>query len=208
MEKHPEEALSDIRRMMERSSRFHSLSGFSMVAAGICGLLGIVWVKFLILPAAGPGHPVMPVEDVLRDRLIVAALSVLVAAVGSGFFFTRLKIREKGLPLWDAVFRKVTVSFLIPMITGGALVLGMVFYGEYHFIAAVCLLFYGLALVNAAHNTLNEIRFLGMFEILAGIFCLFSGYKLLSLALGFGVLNILYGLIIWYRYKEGVSIKK
>lgn len=207
MEKQPGEALSDIRRMMERSSRFHSLSGFSLVAAGICGLLGMVWVKFLILPTANPDYSGMSANSFLRDRLIVAALCVLVAAVLSGYLFTWLKTRKKGLPLWNMIFRKVAVSFLIPMVAGGALAIGMIFYEEYHFIAAVCLLFYGLALVNAAHNTVTEIRTLGILEILAGIFCLFSGYKLLSLSLGFGILNILYGIIIWYRYKESALVK-
>lgn len=205
MENYPEDTLSDIHRMMEQSSRFHSLSGFSLVAAGICGLLGITWVKLLIMPDEASYMPSS--GDNLRDQLIVAALCILVAALLSALFFTWLKARKKGMLLWGVVFRKVTISFLIPMITGGALVIGMIFYGEYHFIAAACLLFYGLALVNAAHNTLKEIRLLGMLEILTGIFCLFSGNKLLALAFGFGILNILYGLFIWYKYKGSESVK-
>ena len=34
------EAIHDIKRMMERSSRFISLSGFSGISAGICALIG------------------------------------------------------------------------------------------------------------------------------------------------------------------------
>ncbi len=36
----PLETLQDIKRMMERSSRFISLSGWSGISAGICALLG------------------------------------------------------------------------------------------------------------------------------------------------------------------------
>lgn len=206
MNKEPEDTLSDIHRLMERSSRFHSLSGFSLVAAGICGLLGIAWVELLITKPLQANYE-NRISDSLRDDLIVAALCILLAAVIGGLFFTWLKARKKGLPLWSVVFRKVTAGFLIPMAAGGALVVGMVFQQDYHFIAASCLLFYGLALVNAAHYTLKEIRFLGMFEILTGIFCLFSGYQLISLAVGFGILNVLFGFIIWYRYRESTLVK-
>lgn len=206
MNKEPEDTISDIHRLMERSSRFHSLNGFSLVAAGICGLLGVAWVRIL---TTGPFQVDYGkrIGDRLRDDLIVAGLCILAAAIISALFFTWLKARKKGLPLWSVVFRKVTASFLIPLVTGGALVVGMIFRQEYHFIATSCLLFYGLSLVNAAHYTLKEIRFLGMFEIIVGIFCLFSEYRLLSLAIGFGLLNILYGLIIWYKYKESALVK-
>lgn len=39
----PLEELQHIKRMMERSSRFISLSGFSGIAAGICALAG-AWI--------------------------------------------------------------------------------------------------------------------------------------------------------------------
>lgn len=205
MENSPENTLSDIRRLMDRSSRFHALSGFSLVAAGICGILGIAWVKRILLPAR-ENYSLSGGEN-LRDQLMVAALCILAAAILSGFFFTWLRARKKGLHLWNVVFRRVTISFLIPMVAGGALVIGMIFYREYHFIAACCLLFYGLALVNAAHHTLVEIRILGILEVLTGIFCLFSGYQVLSLAIGFGVWNIVYGVVIGYKYKEKVSVE-
>jgi hypothetical protein len=203
MEKRPEETLSDIHRLMERSSRFHSLSGFSLVAAGVCGLLGSWWLNMLVYHTAGLQQGNMqPVSESLRDKLAVAAVCTFIAAALSAFFFTWLKARKKQLPLWDVVFRKVTLSFVIPMFVGAVLITGMMYENDYTFIAACCLLFYGLSLVNAAHHTLKEIRYLGMFEILLGILCLFSRYELLSLAMGFGVLNILYGLRIWYKYHE------
>lgn len=206
MENKPEETLSDIRRIMERSSRFHSLSGFSFVAAGVCGLLGVWWIYTIIMH-----HPFVawklyaqpvPGQDLI-NRLVIAALCTLLVALLFAFLFTVLKERKMNLPVWNVVVRKVAVNFAIPLVTGGIFVLGMLYDHQYRFIATACLFFYGLALVNASHYTLKEIRYLGMFEILFGIICLFSGYELLSLAFGFGLMNILYGLNIWYKYREG-----
>jgi hypothetical protein len=206
MENKPEETLSDIRRIMERSSRFHSLSGFSLVSAGICGLLGVWWIYTIIIHhpfVVGKLYDQAVPGQAPINRLVIAALCILLVALLFAFLFTVLKERKMKLPIWNVVVRKVTVNFAIPMITGGILVLGMLYYHQFRFIATACLFFYGLALVNASHYTLKEIRYLGMFEILFGIICLFSGYELLSLAFGFGVMNILYGLTIWYKYREG-----
>lgn len=198
MEKNPEDALTDIRNMMDRASRFHSLSGFSLVAAGICGLLGVWWVTILLswpVPRVG-GAPV------LRDQIVTAAICTMVAAVLCAVLFTWLRSRKLKLPLWDAVFRRVSVNFAIPMVTGGILVITMLFEEEYRFIACSCLFFYGLALMGAGNYTLKEVRQLGLLEILLGVFCLVSGYPLVGLALGFGVMNILYGLYIWRRHRS------
>lgn len=201
MENKPVETLSDIRRLMERSSRFSLLSGYSLVAAGICGIVG-VWEAHLIIlrhrlpdgrAAAGP------VSESLTDRLIVIGAVTLVAAVLLGYLFTWLKVRQKQLPLWDAVVRKVTVHFAIPLFTGGVFVCGMIYFHQYHFFATACLLFYGLALVNASHYTIRPIRALGLIEILLGFVCLFTGYSLICLMLGFGVMNIAAGVVIRFQ---------
>lgn len=198
MEKRPEETLYDIHRLMERSTRFRSLSGFSLIAAGICGLLGMWWINTIVQqaelqPAMGEG---------LINRLVLAASSTLVIALAAGLLFTWLKMRKGQLPVWNIMSRKVVVHFAIPMVTGGALVLAMLFYQQYRFIAAACLLFYGLALINASHYTLKEVRYLGLFEILFGIANLAIGHELLCLTFGFGIMNILYGIKIWYTYRR------
>lgn len=201
MEKRPEQTLSDIRQLMERSTRFRSINGFSFVAAGICGLLGAEWIRVLIRQTKTiVSYPQLD-RQVLVNNMVTAAICTLLAAIICGFFFTWFKMRKRNLSLWEAVVRKAMINFIIPMITGGILIIGMMFYYEYQLISASCLLFYGLSLVNASHYTLKEIRYLGICEILIGIICLLTGYNLLSLIIGFGVLNILSGLTIWYKYR-------
>ncbi len=50
------ETLKDIKQMMERSSRFISLSGLSGIAAGICALVG-AWLAYTVIDGgSGSSH--------------------------------------------------------------------------------------------------------------------------------------------------------
>ena len=60
-------------------------------------------------------------------------------------------------------------SFFPALITGGLLVLILLVKGFLGLIAPLCLLFYGLALVNASKYTLKETRGLGVIEIILGL---------------------------------------
>jgi hypothetical protein len=64
------------------------------------------------------------------------------------------------------------------------------------------LIFYGLALVSAGKFTFGEIPYLGILEVLTGILALvFPGLALFLWAFGFGLLHILYGLIMHRKYR-------
>jgi len=68
-------------------------------------------------------------------------------------------------------------------------------------VAPLTLIFYGLALVNASKYTLSEIRSFGIAEIVLGLIAMaFIGYGLLFWAIGFGLLHIIYGIIMHVRY--------
>jgi hypothetical protein len=191
MENKPSETLSDIRRLMERSSRFSLLSGYSLIAAGICGLAGVWQAHREVMQ-----WRMHPGGEHLADRLILTGSLTLVAALALGYAFTWGKVRRQQVPLWDAVVRKVSIHFAIPLFTGGVFVVGMIYWGQYQFIATACLVFYGLALVNASHFTVRPIRMLGLMQLLLGFICLFTGYNLICLMLGFGIMNILAGWLI------------
>jgi hypothetical protein len=73
--------------------------------------------------------------------------------------------------------------------------------GYIGFVTPLTLIFYGLALVNASKYTLSEVRSLGIIEIVIGLFAMhFIGYGLLLWAVGFGVMHIIYGIIMHIRY--------
>ena len=105
--------------------------------------------------------------------------------------------------MWGTTTRRLFWNTAIPLAVGGIFLLRMMEQGEYRFISAGCLIFYGLALVNASKYTLGEVRYLGYGQILLGIIALWQiGYGLQFWAMGFGVLHIVYGVAMWYKYER------
>ncbi len=199
------ETLQDIKRMMERSSRFISLSGLSGVSAGICALGGAyiayTWIEHFYYPADG-SEKHRYIDD--APRFVILAAAVLAAALISSFYFTWRKAHKNGLPVWDPTAKKLMVNMTIPLMAGGFFVLGMLYHQAWGFVAPACLVFYGLALVNASKYTLGEIRWLGILEITLGIVNIFyERYSLYFWAMGFGLLHIIYGLGMWWKYDRG-----
>jgi hypothetical protein len=208
------DTLKDIKKMMERSSRFISLSGLSGVAAGICGLTGAVFAYRVIDPSHFQRDNLrvykreldrgsIGVMDYMGIQLVQIALVTFGAAMLLAFLFTWLRSRKTGTTLWGPVSRKLTFSMLIPMIIGGIYLFKLMEAGSFGLVAPGCLVFYGLALMNASRYTLDEIKWLGYAELATGVASMFyPGYGLYFWAFGFGILHIVYGLFMWYRYER------
>ena len=72
---------------------------------------------------------------------------------------------------------------------------------QYDVIAGGSLIVYGLALINGSKYTLGEIRYLGYAELITGIISLWlPEYGLYFWAFGFGLLHIIYGFTMWWKY--------
>lgn len=201
------ETLQDIKHMMERSSRFISLSGLSGIAAGICALVGAWFAYKEFAPYytdynTRGGYAGEDFQQ-LKFRLLVIALAVLGAALVSAFYFTWRKAKHNKLPVWDRTAKRLTINMLIPLVAGGLFILTLYQYNEWRFIASSCLIFYGLALVNASKYTLTDVRYLGIMQILLGLISTqFIGYGLYFWTAGFGVLHIVYGFVMWWKYER------
>lgn len=206
------ETLQDIKRMMERSSRFISLSGLSGVSAGICALIGAFIAHVWILDYYVASSDVVPHgymrggadgAGTLQWKLIGLAIGVLVAALITSTLFTWRKARKSQLPILDHASKKLAINMAIPLAAGGFFVLGLIHYSDWTYVAPTCLIFYGLALVNASKYTLTDIRYLGMLEIVLGCVCMYYPHEgLYFWAAGFGVLHVIYGLIMWWKYER------
>lgn len=203
------ETLSEIRSLMERSSRFISLSGLSGVAAGIFALLGAAAVYLFLEITPFSGKKSYYVEAATIEKwgmdyltfFLLDATFVLVLALGAGIFFTTRKAKKKGQKIWDQLTQRLLINMAIPLVSGGIFCLGLLYHGLFGLLAPATLVFYGLACVNASKYTLTDIRYLGILEILLGLIALFNvGYGLEFWAIGFGVLHIIYGLMMYYKY--------
>lgn len=194
--------LKEIREIMNRSSRFISLSGFSGISAGIFAIIGAYLVSLTVFSDLDPldyDRIVLTKESV--SQLLIIALATLFLAVGTGIYFTSRETKKRHLKIWDHQTKRLLISLAIPLLTGGIICLMLLFKGYLGIVIPFTLIFYGLALVNASKYTLSEIRSLGLLEIALGLIAMqFISYGLLFWALGFGILHIVYGILIPLRY--------
>jgi len=188
--------------MMARSSRFLSLSGLSGVAAGIWALAG-AWVanRWIARSGGGPQEIKTTGFPDLWTKLLLLAAAVLLLALISAIFFTRRKALRRGLPFWDMTARRLVGTMLIPLASGGLIILALLQYGEWRFAVPLSLVFYGIALVSGSRYTLREVGYLGLLQITLGLAATqFPREGLYFWAGGFGALHIVYGLMMWWKY--------
>ncbi|HEU4606932.1 MAG TPA: hypothetical protein VFS31_02405 [Chitinophagaceae bacterium] len=194
--------LVEIRSMMERSSKFVWLSSWAGIMAGIYALAGayIAWKVLNFNP-----DKILYTEGEMPNLapIVLLALGVLVIAAISAIYFSYTRARQRGEKAWNATVRRLLVNITVPLIAGGLLILIMIAQGFIGFIAPFSLLFYGLALYNASKFTYQEVRVLGVAQILLGLTgSYFVAYGLLLWAIGFGIVHIIYGIYIHYKYER------
>jgi hypothetical protein len=204
------EALQDIKRMMERSSRFISLSGWSGVSAGLAALIG-AWLAKREIDAfhistdgrRNDSDLVKSSVDMLSVQLIRIAVVVFIAALVSAFLFTYIRSRKTGVAVWGPTAQRLMWNTILPLMVGGFVILRLLQVGHYGLVAPCCLIFYGLALINGSKYTLGEVRWLGYAQVILGIINLWMpGYGLIFWAIGFGLLHIIYGITMWMKYER------
>ena len=184
--------ISSIRSLMERSTKFISLNGLSGIMAGAYALIG-AGIAYDLIYISG--------ETELTAPLTFIALLVLVLSISTGIWLTIRKARRKGLSVWNQSSQLLLINGAIPLLTGGCFALILLYEQHYGIIAPCCLVFYGLALVSASQYTFGDVKWLGIFEVLLGLAALLlPGYGLLFWTLGFGLLHILYGTIMHFKY--------
>jgi hypothetical protein len=189
--------IRDIKEMMNKSSRFISLSGLSGVLAGVYALIGAFYVNSLLQEQTR----YVTLESLTFKKIILAAGAVLMASIITAHFLTIKKAKKVGSKVWDSSSKRLLINFLLPLITGGIFSIQLLFHGYYGLIAPITLIFYGLACVNASKYTFRDVRYLGITEIILGLIAIeLSGYGLYFWVLGFGVCHILYGGIMYYKY--------
>ncbi|WP_133507875.1 hypothetical protein [Flavobacterium chryseum] len=202
-QKHQED-LAHIRSMMERSSRFISLSGLSGVFAGLSALIGGLYVYQLFrkngVDYFNDQHILYSAN--LVSELIVTGVLILLFALTFGIFFTLRKSKKDNLPVWTTATKNMLFNLAVPLTAGGVFCLALLYHQIYVLVAPATLIFYGLALVNAEKYTFSDVKYLGFCQLILGFVSLFFlGYGLIFWILGFGILHILYGLVMFKKYK-------
>lgn len=212
------EDLASIKSMMSKSSRFMSISGLSGILAGVYALIAFFVTYRVLATVVLPGISIDNLPEgetnILEGLLnaftggygvdtILALIGIitLAAAVLTGIILTIRKAKKHNEKIWDPTSRRLIANFAIPLAAGGIFCLVLLQYGIIGLVAPCTLIFYGLALVNASKYTLGDIKYLGLANVIIGLISTqFIGYGLFFWALGFGVLHIIYGSLMYFKY--------
>lgn len=193
---------------MEESSRFLSLSGLSGLFAGFLAILGGTIAHFVILKNKSLfiTGSILNLSDTefsaVKFQLIADALTVLILALAGSFYFSYRAARLKGQKIWTPVSKRMLMSLIIPLVTGAFFIFIMYIGNVWQLIVPSMLVFYGLALVSAGKFTYSEVFYLGLAELLTGFAsAIFQQSAIFFWILGFGVLHIAYGLIMYRKYE-------
>lgn len=197
--------IGQIRSLMERSSKFMSISGLSGILIGSYALIGAFFAYLTVYGFQSEfGYRDYYITDKgVIIKLFFIAISVLLGSIVTGIVMAVYKAKKNKQSVWNATSKALLFTMAIPLCTGGILSLLLFARGDYDMIASSLLLFYGLSLCAASVFTFKEARWLGMMDIALGLLALcFPGYGLWFWAFGFGVLHIIYGIIVHQRYEK------
>lgn len=190
--------ISDIKQMMNKSSRFISLSGLSGILAGVYAIIGAGFAYWLVMNS---GRDYLILDGYVFRLILLDLLLIALFSAVTGIILTTRKAKKNEAKIWDASSRRLVINFLIPLIAGGLYILIILSNQKYGQTGALMLIFYGLALVNASKYSIGDIRYLGYTEIVLGLICaLFPGYGFWLWVLGFGVMHIIYGTYMHFKY--------
>lgn len=191
--------IAEIRSMMERSSKFLSLSGWAGIMAGIYALAG-AYIAWSILDF-NPDEIVYTINNL--PQLIILAILILILAVGTAIILSSRNANKRGENIWNPTSRRLLTSMAVPLFAGGILILIFISKDLIGLITPLTLVFYGIALYNGSKFTYDIIKFLGMIQIGLGLISsYFIEYGLIFWAIGFGVGHIVYGIFMHFRYER------
>jgi len=198
------EDLKEIKDIMNRSSRFLSLSGISGISAGIIAMAGAYIANLVVFSKENLlTFNEVELQPEQLVNLLVIALVTMIVSISLVIFLTTRETKKRNQKIWDQQTRRVLFNLFIPLLAGGIVCLNFLLKGYVAVVIPLTLIFYGLALFNVSKYTVNELRSLGLIEIVLGIAAFqFIGLSLWLWAAGFGVLHIVYGFIVKLKYKS------
>lgn len=192
--------LGEIRLLMEKSSKFVSISGLSGVLIGCYALLGTSLGYYMM---TSPDTAIESLHLAVPSFFLIVAILILTLSLLTGWIMARKKAKKNKQSIWNITSKSLLFAVSIPLIAGGFLALILFFQGYYPLIAGMLLIFYGLALAAGSIYTFSEVKWLGILEISLGLMALcLPDHGLMLWGLGFGVLHIIYGFIVYKKYES------
>lgn len=195
--------IQDIKTIMSERTRFLSLSGLSGILSGTYALIGAYIAYKMVRSADSIAYQDLQsgiISSILIKLLGLAAV-ILTLSILTAYFFTSKKAKERNEKMWTPAAYKALKSFCVPLFTGGIFILLLIYRGEVLLISPATLIFYGIALYSASNYTHKDVGNLGILEIILGLISMpFPGTGIYFWLVGFGILHIVYGTIMYFKY--------
>lgn len=201
--KNPQQELSEIKSMMERSTKFLSLSGLSGIMAGTYALIGAALIYYWTESSITATSYLADSISGQISRIIWVGIIVLTLSILTAYFLSQKNSHRTSSKLWTSAGKRFLIALFLPVTLGALFCFALIHLGYFELIASTTLLFYGLGLINSALFTLNDIRHLGFGHVVLGILAaFFPAFGLFFWTIGFGALHILYGSIMYFKYEK------
>ena len=202
-------AISEMRDMMQRSSRFLSLSGLAGIFVGCVAILGVGVAYYLLeMPFGSTGYLMylenaLEANDATLKNIIFICVTVLIISLLIGSLMAISNAKRKGLSVVDNTTKRLVINMFIPLLVGGIFIIALLMQNSLSFILPSMLIFYGMALLNASKYSIEDIRYLGLIEMFLGLFAMFFlDQALIIWGMGFGILHMIYGVILYNKYEK------
>jgi hypothetical protein len=178
--------LKYIRETMERATAFTGISGWGQVAIGVTALAA---------------SAVAAQQKTFKAWLAVWMAEAVIALLITGWSMDR-KARAANLPLLSGPGRKVAFSLSPPIFAGAIVTVVLYRAGLNHAIPGLWLLLYGTGVVSGGMFSVSVVPIMGLCFMALGAASFFVpvGFADWFMAAGFGVLHIVFGVLIARRY--------
>jgi hypothetical protein len=192
--------ISDIKNMMDKSSKFNLLSGKSGIISGTYVLVGsLIAYQYVTKNNIDLSElSTYSLIFLLADLAIIIVLSLLTSII-----ITKRKAKKENASSWSIVTKKMAYNFFIILIPSSIFVFILILKSDFNYAGSLMLFFYGTSLINASHNTFKEIRTLGLIEILLGICAvIYPSFTFWFWILGAGVVHITFGFYMYLKHEK------
>ena len=175
-----------IRETMERSTSFTAVSGVAGMIMGAVAMVAAVVASTRRTPEAW---------------LLTWLIAALVAGLAALWAMIR-KARASGVSLLSGPGSKFALFFTPPIVVGALLTAALVRVDLLSVLPGAWLLLYGTAVVSGGAFSVRIVPMMGVGFMLVGALALFAppAWGDEFMAVGFGVLHIVFGLVIWRKH--------